>query len=86
MKKVKFIADFANKIAGEVVEVQPQLASTLVNHDKVAEYTNEDVTTPRVDAVHVEPTTEVEQTEVEQTEVVDTENVSEEVKATSKKK
>lgn len=69
MKKVKFIADFANKIAGEVVEVQPQLASTLVNHDKVAEYTNEDVTTPRVDA-----------------EVVDAENVSEEVKATSKKK
>lgn len=44
MKKVKFISDFAVKRIGDVIECDSQQASHLVNIDKVAEYTKEEVT------------------------------------------
>lgn len=38
MKKIIFTTDFANKVKGDVFECDSMLASTLVNHDKVAKY------------------------------------------------
>lgn len=38
MKEVIFIVDFATKKKGEIWLCDSQLASHLVNHDKVAEY------------------------------------------------
>lgn len=43
MKTVKFIKDFATKKVGDVWECDSQLASHLVNVDKVAEYLTEKV-------------------------------------------
>lgn len=44
MRKVKFIEDFANKVIGNIINVDSMLASHLVNIDKVAEYiTDEEV-------------------------------------------
>jgi hypothetical protein len=38
MRKVEFIKDFATKKKGDVCECDSQLASQLVNVDKVAKY------------------------------------------------
>jgi len=38
VKKVEFIKDFATKLKGDVWECDSQLASHLVNIDKVAKY------------------------------------------------
>jgi len=41
MRKVEFIKDFATKKKGDVWECDSQLASHLVNIDKVAKYIKE---------------------------------------------
>lgn len=41
MRKVKFIVDFANKVAGDIGTYDSMLANQLVEIDKVAEYYTE---------------------------------------------
>jgi hypothetical protein len=83
MKKVKFTTDFAVKRVGDVVSYDTQLASQLVNVDKVAEYTDEDITETESDREHIEPNLIVENSE-EITEE-ETVNVDKVVKKASKK-
>ncbi len=59
MKKVKFIADFGVKRIGDVCQYDGSLASQLVNVDKVAEYTEDDVTEVEEGREYVEPTISV---------------------------
>lgn len=43
MVKIKFLEDFAGKLAGEVFECDSMLASHLVNVDLVAEFVKDEV-------------------------------------------
>lgn len=69
MRKVKFIADFANKRVGDVCEYNSQLASSLVNDDNVAEYSTDDLKVSNPDAEHIEVESTDENAETEVVEV-----------------
>ena len=59
MRKVKFIEDFATKRIGDVINCDASLASQLVHSDKVAEFTEEEVT-PIGENDHIPVKSEVE--------------------------
>jgi len=77
MVKVKFTSDFSVKRIGDVIECDSQLASQLVNNDKVAEYTNNDVTKIEEEREYLEPNLKEEDSDISTEKVVSTvENTS----------
>jgi len=81
MVKVKFTSDFSVKRIGDVIECDSQLASQLVNNDKVAEYTNNDVTKIEEEREYLEPNLKEEDSDISTEKVVSTvENTSKKTK------
>ncbi len=77
MVKVKFTSGFSVKRIGDVIECDSQLASQLVNNDKVAEYTNNDVTKIEEEREYLEPNLKEEDSDISTEKVVSTvENTS----------
>lgn len=64
MVKVKFTTDFAIKRVGDVIVCDSQMASCLVNIDKVAVYTDEDVTQVESNREYIELGLNIENLEV----------------------
>jgi len=81
MVKVKFTSDFSVKRIGDVIECDSQLASQLVNNDKVAEYTNNDVTKIEEEREYLEPNLKEEDSDISTEKVVSiVENTSKKTK------
>lgn len=91
MVKVKFTSDFGVKRTGDVCQYDNSLASQLVNIDKVAEYTLEDLTVTEEIREYIEPalvkSSEEETMEENSTNEISSEEETKEevVKKTSKK-